>query len=214
MIAKLIGLVDTILSEGVILDVNGVGYLVHVSERTAHELDTSHASSPESKKSLLVETLVRQEQLTLYGFLREEDQSWFRLLLTVQGVGAKVALSILSAFSAEELSSLILKQDKMLLSKAEGVGPKLASRIVSELKEKASTFPFAPSNSFASPSALKEGASLAVVEACSALVNLGYKRAEALEVIEKAFSLHEKESSVESLIRMGLSLLSRPQAAS
>lgn len=220
MIAKLTGLIDSFLPEAVVLDVNGVGYLVHVSDRSLRELDQWQADNPGHRQALLIEPLMRQEQLVLYGFLQEEDRLWFRLLLTVQGVGAKVALSILSAFSPKELTALIVQQDKTLLAKAEGIGPKLASRVVAELKEKASSFPYATFGAALGPGvshtiANSQGSNIVVIEACSALVNLGYKRNEALEAVEKAFAAVEEqkgEQTIESLIKASLSLLSRPQA--
>src|SRR5580693_936346 len=131
MIGKLSGTIDNIMGSQVILDVNGVGYVLTCSARTLRRL-----GPPKSAAALLIETHVREDAINLYGFADADEQGWFRLLTTVQGVGAKVALALLSAAEPEELAQIIAAQDKTALTKADGVGPKLALRIVTELKDK------------------------------------------------------------------------------
>ena len=132
MIGKLKGVVDSVDEEALILDVNGVGYLVSASARTLRALPA--AGEP---AELLIETHVREDAIRLYGFLTASEREWFRLLQSVQGVGAKVALGILGALSAEALSAAVARQDKAMMARAPGVGPKLAARLVLELKDKA-----------------------------------------------------------------------------
>ena len=132
MIGKLKGVVDSIDEESLILDVNGVGYLVSASARTLRALPAVGDAA-----ELLIETHVREDAIRLYGFLTATEREWFRVLQSVQGVGAKVALGILGALSADALSLAIAKQDKTTMARAPGVGPKLAARLVLELKDKA-----------------------------------------------------------------------------
>ena len=132
MIGKLKGIVDSVDEEALILDVNGVGYLVSASARTLRALPA--AGQP---AELLIETQVREDAIRLFGFLTAGERDWFRLLQSVQGVGAKVALGILGALSAEALSAAVARQDKAMMARAPGVGPKLAARLVLELKDKA-----------------------------------------------------------------------------
>ena len=135
MIGKLKGLIDSYGEDFVILDVNGVGYVVHCSTRTLQKLPRVGEAS-----ALAIETQVREDSIRLFGFASEAERDWFRLLQTVQGVGAKVALAILSILPANDLASAIAMQDKASVSRAPGVGPKLAARIVAELKDKAPAF--------------------------------------------------------------------------
>ena len=132
MIGKLKGVVDSVEEEALILDVNGVGYLVSASARTLRALP-----GVGEQAELLIETHVREDAIRLYGFLTAGERDWFRLLQSVQGVGAKVALGILGALSAEALSTAVARQDKAMMARAPGVGPKLAARLVLELKDKA-----------------------------------------------------------------------------
>ena len=132
MIGKLKGVVDSVEEEGLILDVNGVGYLVSASTRTLGAIPAVGATA-----ELLIETHVREDAIRLFGFLTAGERDWFRLLQSVQGVGAKVALGILGALSAEALSTAVARQDKAMMARAPGVGPKLAARLVLELKDKA-----------------------------------------------------------------------------
>src|SRR5579871_3469767 len=134
MIARLSGRVDSIGDTSCVIDVGGVGYLVFCSSRTLGAL-------PEGVTTLLTEMQVREDAITLYGFATAAEREWFRLLTTVQGVGAKVALAILSALSPDQLIAAISAQDKAALTRAPGVGPKLAVRLVTELREKAGVMP-------------------------------------------------------------------------
>jgi Holliday junction DNA helicase RuvA len=194
MIAKLTGLVDSVARDHAIIDVNGVGYLVRCSSRTLGALPPSGSAA-----SLSIETLVREDAIDLYGFGTTRERDWFRLLTTVQGVGAKVALSILSTLSADELSQAIMAQDKVMVSRADGVGPKLANRIVSELKDKVGGF--APAAVAPSVPGI---ANDALADAVSALVNLGYRRAEAVGAVDKAARKLGPKARVEALIPAGL----------
>src|SRR5437899_11601122 len=131
MIAKLAGVVDQMEHDGAIIDVNGVGYRTFCSTRTVSRLPS--AGSP---VRLLIETHVREDHIHLYGFIDTAERDWFRLLTTVQGVGARLALAILSAVMPEALVLAIVAQDKAMLARAEGVGPRLAARILHELRDK------------------------------------------------------------------------------
>ena len=133
MIAKLAGIVDQIGEDGAVVDVGGVGYLVFCSTRTIGRLPRAGAPV-----RLLIETHVREDHIHLYGFIDAAERDWFRLLTTVQGVGARLALAVLSAVTPEELSLAIVAQDRTVPARAEGVGPRLAARIVNELKDKVS----------------------------------------------------------------------------
>jgi Holliday junction DNA helicase RuvA len=196
MIAKLSGIVDSVSRDHAVIDVNGVGYLVRCSTRTLGALPKSGGPV-----SLAVETLVREDAIDLYGFSAGNERDWFRLLTTVQGVGAKVALSILSTFGSDELAQAIMAQDKAMMSRADGVGPKLANRIVSELKDKVSSGGFAPIAQTAAATGLPADA---VADAISALVNLGYRRAEAMVAVDRAARKLGPAARIEALIPAGL----------
>ena len=196
MIAKLTGVVDSVARDHAIIDVNGVGYLVRGSSRTLGALPPAG-----SVASVAVETIVREDAIDLYGFATTRERDWFRLLTTVQGVGAKVGLSILSALSSDELSQAIMAQDKAMVSRADGVGPKLANRIVSELKDKVASGGFAPA---AAAVAVPGIPGDALTDAVSALVNLGYRRAEAVNAIDKAARKLGPKARIEALIPAGL----------
>ena len=131
MIAKLAGVVDQIGTEGAVIDVGGVGYLAFCSTRTISRLPPVGSTA-----SLLIETHVREDHIHLYGFVDAAERDWFRRLTTVQGVGARLALAILSAVAPEQLGLVILAQDKAALTRADGVGARLATRIVNELRDK------------------------------------------------------------------------------
>ncbi|MGK2284842.1 Holliday junction branch migration protein RuvA [Pedomonas sp. V897] len=194
MIAKLRGAVDAIGEDTVVIDVNGVGYLVHASSRTLSQLPAVGQTV-----SLFIETQVREDAITLFGFAKSEDQRWFRLLTTVQGVGAKVALSILTALSPAELSAAVAHQDKTALARANGVGPKLAQRIVIELKDKVGAI--LPDFEVAPAVAAAPGSALA--DAVSALVNLGYRPAEASAAVSAARA-KVGEAGLDDLIKAAL----------
>ena len=204
MIAKLKGTVDSVGEDGAVIDVNGVGYLVSASTRTLRDLV---AGGP---ASLLVETIVREDAIALYGFLETAERDWFRILTTVQGVGARVALSILSALSPQEIARAIAAQDRASLSRAPGVGPKLAARLATELKDKASAFGVAPAVTKAAGAAPSGDATGSVNEdAVSALVNLGYKRVEAFGAVARVTQRLGAEARLDAVIRAGLQELAR-----
>ncbi|HJT42199.1 MAG TPA: Holliday junction branch migration protein RuvA [Rhizomicrobium sp.] len=202
MIGKLTGIVDSISDEGVILDVNGVGYLVGCPSSTLSRLAVGgHAS-------LLVEMKVSQDAIKLYGFASAEERDWFRLLQTVQNVGSKVALAVLSTLSPRALSRALALGDKAMIGRSPGVGPKLALRIATELKDKV-------------PSMMvhgeEEGAGVALVraprgpegDAVSALVHLGYSDVRAAEAVARAAQALGEHSETGALIREALKGMAR-----
>ena len=198
MIAKLSGILDSIGEDWAVIDVGGVGYLIFCSARTL-----AHLPGRGEAVSVSVETHVREDHIHLYGFFEPAERDWFRLLTTVQGVGARVGLAILSVLGPRELADAILSQDKAMVTRANGVGPKLAQRIVSELKDKVGTIAaFAP---VAVAAAAAEGPGRAAVDdAVSALVNLGYRRGDAFGAVTGAMRTLGEEAPVEALIRAGL----------
>jgi len=201
MIAKLAGTVDSVGPDGVVIDVGGVGYLAFCSTRTMSRLPP-----PDGAAQLLIETHVREDHIHLYGFIDAAERDWFRLLTTVQGVGARLALAILSAVMPEALVLAIVAQDKAMLTRADGVGPRLAARIVNELRDKVgglalgSASPAAPTSGGGGMSA-EAGAS---ADAVSALVNLGYRRAEAFGAVAAAARRLGDGAALDALIRAGL----------
>ncbi|WIM13460.1 Holliday junction branch migration protein RuvA [Enhydrobacter sp.] len=204
MIAKLKGTVDSIGEESAVIDVNGVGYLVSASARTLRDLVAGGSAS------LLVETIVREDAIALYGFLETAERDWFRILTTVQGVGARVALSILSTLSPQEIARAIAAQDRASLSRAPGVGPRLAARLATELKDKAAAFGVAPAAPQAGGTAPVPAATGSVNEdAVSALVNLGYRRVEAFGAVARATQRLGTDAKLDAVIRAGLQELAR-----
>jgi holliday junction DNA helicase RuvA len=205
MIAKLTGILDHIGPDGAIVDVGGVGYLVFASTRTLGQLQ------PGAAARLLIETHVREDHIHLYGFADAAERNWFRLLTTVQGVGAKVALAILSAVAPSDLTLAIVSQDKAMLARADGVGPKLAARIVNELRDKVGGLALVATNAAAPvvPAANDLGAT---GDAVSALVNLGYRRAEAFGAVAAASRRLGGDAKVDALIRAGLQELAQGTA--
>ena len=184
MIAQLRGTIVEHVDNIVILDVGGVGYAVTVSGKTQAQLGLADPAV-----RLLTEMIVREDSMTLFGFLEPEERDAFRLLTTVQGVGAKAALAILSVLSPAELSSAIIAGDKAMVTRADGVGPKLAQRVVNELSEKIGRLPtvaVAMSGVGAVNAGLAEGNDTVVADAMSALLNLGYGRAEAHAALLRA----------------------------
>lgn len=205
MIGKLTGKLDSSGEDWAMIDVGGVGYVVFCSGRTLARLPLAGETA-----SVLIETHVREDHIHLYGFIDQGERDWYRLLSTVQGVGAKMALSILSTLGPEELLQAIAAQDKTSLTRANGVGPKIAGRIASELKEKAGGISL---GNMAADLAGSVQPAVAVAgglseDAISALVNLGYRRAEAFGAVGKAVHELGKDAPVESLIRVGLRELS------
>ncbi len=211
MIAKLKGLVDSVGDDWAVIDVHGVGYLVSCSSRTLAALAVGEAAT------VYVETVVREDAITLYGFGSAQDKQWFRLLTTVQGVGAKVALAIQSVLPADQLAQAIAAQDKTALTRASGVGPKLAARVVAELKDKAGALAFAlPAAASAGKGAAPISASAdlgAAEEAVSALVNLGYKRLEAVAAVMKVRAELGDDAATPALIRAALKELAKELSA-
>ncbi|HCD16679.1 MAG TPA: Holliday junction branch migration protein RuvA [Rhodobiaceae bacterium] len=204
MIGRLRGRVDGRGEGWVLVDVGGVGYMV---EGSARLMD---GCPPDGEAvSLAIETYVREDQFRLFGFLSEEERSWFRLLMGVQGVGAKVALAIQSVLSPADLVQAVTAEDKAMVARAPGVGPKVAQRIVQELKDKV------PETAFGAVAGAGAGvgtpASQAHLDAMSALTNLGYQRAEAHRALQAAgaASAGEADASAETLIRKALKELAK-----
>ena len=201
MIAKLAGVIDQIGTEGAVIDVGGVGYLAFCSTRTISRLPVVGAPA-----SLLIETHVREDHIHLYGFLDAAERDWFRRLTTVQGVGARLALAILSAMAPEQLGLAIFSQDKAALMRAEGVGARLAARIVNELHDKvggAAAEASVPTTIAADADTGPAG------DAVSALVNLGYRRSEAFGAVATAARRLGSSVDTGALIRAGLQELAR-----
>jgi holliday junction DNA helicase RuvA len=209
MIAKLTGIIDSTALSHLIVDVNGVGYLVNASNRTLSRVGSARGTPV----SLLIETIVREDQFTLYGFCDMAEKEWFQILCTVQGVGPKAAQAILSAVSPEQLPLVIASQDKIALRQAEGVGEKLAVRIVTELKEKAGKMALGQAATQKVEQARKGGKPSAEVpksaanDAVSALINLGYGRAEAFGAVSNVMR-DKGDIALGDLIRESLKELS------
>lgn len=209
MIARLKGIIDSLGADQAVIDVGGVGYLVFASSRTLAALP-----APGEAAALFVETHVREDHIHLYGFATPRERELFRLLTGVSGVGAKVALAILSALDAETLSNAIAAQDKTAVARAQGVGPRLAQRVVTELRDKVAGIAFAPPG-VSVPAAAGTGSSAAgdstpsgVEDAVSALVNLGYGRAEAYSAVATVARQMGGDAGLDTLIRAGLKELS------
>ncbi len=212
MIAKLTGVIDSVGLNYVIIDVNGVGYLVYASAKTLARIGSAKGTAV----SLLIETIVREDQFTLYGFGDAAEKEWFQILCTVQGVGAKVAQAILGTVSADQLPMVIASQDKAALRQTEGVGDKLALRIVTELKEKAgkialgqaATQKAAAGKSATGKDKLVEVPKTISNDAVSALINLGYGRAEAFGAVANILRDKGDDIALGDLIRESLKELS------
>jgi holliday junction DNA helicase RuvA len=199
MIGKLTGRLDAIGAAAVIVDVNGVGYEVNCAARTIAGL-----SATGETVSLAIDTHLREDSVRLYGFATEHERAWFRALQTVQGVGAKVALAVLGALAPEDLATAVALQDKAQVARAPGVGPKVAARIVAELKDKMPALApaFRPGAGLAPAASIPEGPSAR--DAVSALTNLGYSHGEAAAAISLAVGKAGREARTEELIRLGL----------
>lgn len=214
MIAKLTGRVDSTGDGWAIIDVGGVGYLVFCSGRTLTAL-----SAESGIVSLFIETNVREDHIHLYGFVNAAEQAWYRILTTVQGVGAKVGLGMLSALSPDQLAQAIVSQDVAALTQAPGVGKKLATRVVSELKDKIGDLALQPFAAASGPTGATltavagDGMDQTAVDAISALVNLGYGRSEAFGAVTRANAKHGEGVTVEALITDGLAELSMLEAS-
>ena len=198
MIAKLSGRLDSSGDGWAVIDVGGVGYLVFCAGRTLAAMPGDGGAV-----SLEIETVVREDQFNLYGFLDGREREWFRLLRTVQSVGAKMALGILGLLSPDELALAIAARDKATLTRVSGVGPKLAERMLTELKDKAPVGDMSVSIVGAGA-----GGSSSASDAVSALVNLGYRQSEAFGVVSDAARRLGDEATVGDLIQAGLKELS------
>ena len=198
MIAKLSGILDSSGADGVVIDVGGVGYLVFCSARTQR-----HLPGAGEAVRLVIETHVREDHIHLYGFIDEAERGAFRLLTTVQGVGAKLALAVLGALSPDALAAAILAQDRAALAQAEGVGPKLAARIVNELRDKVGGLGPVAALPGGMPGTGLDGGGVAA-DAVSALVNLGYRRVEAYGAVSRAAHKLGADAGLDVLIRSGL----------
>jgi Holliday junction DNA helicase RuvA len=205
MIGKLKGIVDSYGEDYIILDVGGVGYQVHCSARTLQALP-----SPREAATLSIETHVREDQIKLFGFASDLEREWFRLLQTVQGVGAKVAMSVLGTLRPSELASAVAMRDKAMVARTPGVGPKVAERIVTELKDKAPAYANVDPAVVHLAGALDEKrAPRPITDAVSALVNLGYGHPQAAAAIAAAARSAGDDADTATLIRHGLKELAR-----
>ncbi len=199
MIGKLKGIIDSYGEDFIVLDVNGVGYLVQCSARTLQELPG--VGQP---ITLSIETYVREDQIRLFGFRTDVEREWFRLLQTVQGVGAKVALSVLGTLKPADLASAIAMRDRAMVARTPGVGPKVAERIVTELKDKAPAFADLDPAVIRLSGAIEDRrAPQPVVDAVSALVNLGYGQPQAAAAVAAAARSAGEGVDTARLIRLG-----------
>ena len=204
MIGKLKGLVDSYGDDWLILDVQGVGYQVHCSTKTLSALP-----SPGEATTLSIETHVRETEIKLFGFQADFERDWFRLLQNVQGVGAKVALAILGTLTPGELASAIALQDKAMVARAPGVGPKVAQRLVAELKDKAPALSGDMSGTIGLQQEIgADVAGGAIQDAVSALTNLGYSSQQASAAVGAALKEAGEDAPSATLIRLGLRELS------
>jgi holliday junction DNA helicase RuvA len=199
MIGRLKGRLDSVSLQSLIVDVGGVGYEVTVGARTLTSLPPVGETV-----TLSIDTHFREDGVRLYGFASEHERAWFRALQTVQGVGAKVALAVLGTLSAADLANAVALQDRGQVARTPGVGPKVAARIVAELKDKMPSLAPAirPGAGLAPAATLPEG--LAARDAVSALLNLGYAHGEAAAAVSAAIGKAGREARTEELIRLGL----------
>lgn len=202
MIAFLCGLVIQVDLGSCVIDVNGVGYLVAASTRTLAALP-----NPPEKARVLIETVVREDAILLYGFMESAEREWFRLLTSVQGVGAKVALGILSTLSPGELVAALMTSDKASLTRAPGVGGRLAERILTELRDKAGKMP-GGGGGITIPAMATPAGSIEA-DALMALAGLGFRRAEAAPVVRKVMDAHGAAATLDLVIRDSLKDLAR-----
>lgn len=205
MIGKLCGVIDSYGEDWVIVDVGGVGYQVHCSVRTLQALPSVGEAA-----TLSIETYVREDMIRLYGFASDVEREWFRLLMTVQSVGTRVALAVLGVLKPGDLATAIALQDKAALVRAPGVGKRVAERIVAELRDKA------PAHASADPLVAKLHGDIGepqpggtIADAVSALVNLGYAQLQANAAIAAAIRSAGEDVDTETLIRLGLKELAR-----
>jgi holliday junction DNA helicase RuvA len=205
MIGKLKGVIDSYGEDFVVVDVGGVGYVVHCSARTLQALPAQGQPAV-----LSIETYVREDQIRLFGFLSDVEREWFRLLQTVQGVGARLALAVLGTLKVADLATAVAMRDKAMIARTPGVGPKVAERIVTELKDKA------PAYAAVDPAVIRlsgavedKRAPQPVADAVSALVNLGYGQPQAAAAIAAATREAGEGADAGRLIRLGLRELSK-----
>lgn len=205
MIGKLKGVIDEIADDHAVIDVHGVGYVAFCSARTLGNLGGAGEAAV-----LFIETYVREDMIRLYGFGSQLEREWFRLLQNVQGVGAKVALALLGTLTPSELANAIALRDLAMVSRAPGVGKKVAERIVTELKNKAPAFAGDASGTIGLKQEIGAGAASApVTDAVSALSNLGYSRDQAANAVAAALREAGDDADSAKLIRLGLKELSR-----
>lgn len=212
MIARLVGSLVEKNSDSAVIDVNGVGYLVQLSGRA---LD--YFSEIEGEITVHIETQIREDSITLFGFASYLERDWFRLLTSVQGVGGKAALAILTALTCDAISVAISSGDKTMICRANGIGPKIAQRIINELKEKPAAIALFSSakgdhlavEDISQPAGSAHHAGNFVADAVSALLNLGFKPAEAQRVVQLASEELGDQATLDSLIRLALRLSSK-----
>ncbi len=203
MIGKIKGVVDEIGEDFVIIDVNGVGYYIFASGRNLQQFVTGEAVA------LFIETHVREDHIHLYGFASASEQQWFRRLTSVNGVGAKMALAVQSALTPEQISTALISQDKTAFTQISGIGPKMAARIINELKDKAGSMdiPSIPAVNSGNVTSITTGATppqnKSAADAISALTNLGYGRSDAYMVVTRLVR-EDNSAKVEDLIKLGL----------
>ena len=199
------GIVEDVDEDGLVIDVNGVGYLVHCSARTLQELPRAGEAV-----TLSIETHVREDQIRLFGFTTDLEREWFKLLQTVQGVGTKVALAVLGTLKPADLASAIALRDKAMVARTPGVGPKVAERIVTELKDKAPAYAEVDPALVRLSGALEDRrAPQPISDAVSALVNLGYGQPQAAAAVAAAARSAGEGAEVKTLIRLGLKELAK-----
>jgi Holliday junction DNA helicase RuvA len=203
MIAKLTGVLDSTGDNWAVVDVAGVGYLVYCSARTLGALP-----QPGETVRFAVETHVREDHIHLYGFAEPAERDWFRLLTTVQGVGAKVALALLSVMAPDALADAVAAQDRAALTEAAGVGAKLAARILVELKDRVAAMVHKVDFGTAGAAGAAQSVNGPVPDAVSALVNLGFRRTDAYGAVAAAARSLGGEARIEALVRAGLKELS------
>ena len=192
MIGKLTGRLDTVNDHGAIIDVAGVGYSVFASSRTLSQL-----GSVGDIVTVLIETHVREDHINLYAFYSDDEKRWFQTLQTVQGVGSKAALAILSALNSDDIMNSLLNEDKTMFVRAEGVGQKLASRIVSELKDKVKGVSV---GNLSNTDIIKNQDTSLLVDAISAMVNLGFSRFEAQKAVYQVSSDPTNTETLDKLV--------------
>lgn len=203
MIGKLTGTIDSLDGDSALIDVGGVGYVVACSASTLARL------KPGERVSLMIEMKVSEDAIRLYGFLTLEERAWFRLLQTVQGVGAKVALALLTTLNPRELSKALVLGDKAMIGRAQGVGPKLALRIVTELKDKAPKMAIAGGGGDIPYVGTIPTAGGAEADAAAALIKLGYSESAAAEAVARAARELGETAALDALIRGALKGMGR-----